>query len=690
MKSAGNWDDWIRLQDNADALIPSDDSLPTDLQSVPTGTAYPMGTVSTQEASVHLEDDPDLLRLSEGSTSITEAILRPGSIVAVPSYLLRFVPYVGSTPVLIATALRQAYYRSTKSHENTDRQEDSLFPLQGDEVTVDAFSLLRMLGDVISRAKFFRIFKDGKMDWFVTRAEPEHVFKDGRIQRTANTYQYRGMLVTPGDASDLYNWLIEHQLYNNPAEVLSMALQTSRDKILQFPFRTVAEQESLSIPQATSVHDVVRLALGERRLSAALAGMCDALAFHLIRPGSFLSIPWYWFRKVLPQLGDDLGVLYLMCKNCTYVDWAHGRDRNTFWVPGGLPTLQAWIGSTTLPKRIPHHSTSQRGRPRSEDVKDNSQYVREWREETRSLAGQYLCRVDTRRSDAGQDWLLEVYEPSLTDADERVKEMVYTFLDDHLQDAQSMDLQALFNDPKAVSLLYKAVHACDNNGICHYETLVKRGICHFETLEVGLIRHFDTLVDALICHFDTLLRENICHFDTILNILLRLKNSDLIKNSYQPPHTSAPDSILEAQKQVVEGYFREENWDLDTILTRVNPILAQRVSESLDSKGFVSWLIMGALTPSIKTPLSFAVSKAIESHMDAGGAAARLAALHPGDLCGQVLEAYQRLQAGYYGSSLGHAGVSADLRAYLDAAESTAKKLQLLQRLMDELGMRGG
>ncbi len=82
-----------------------------------------------------------------------------------------------------------------------------------------------------------------------------------------------------------------------------------------------------------------------------LAGLCDRLASHLIRPESFLAIPWYWFQRVLPELGDDLGVLYLMCKNCCYVDWARGKDRNTFWVPGGLPTLQGWR-SATLPNHF--------------------------------------------------------------------------------------------------------------------------------------------------------------------------------------------------------------------------------------------------------------------------------------------------------------------------------------------------
>jgi len=36
------------------------------------------------------------------------------------------------------------------------------------------------------------------------------------------------------------------------------------------------------------------------------------------------------------------------------VDWAHGKDRNSFWVPGGLTSLQAWIRNDSLPKQIPH------------------------------------------------------------------------------------------------------------------------------------------------------------------------------------------------------------------------------------------------------------------------------------------------------------------------------------------------
>jgi len=99
--------------------------------------SVPMGTESTS------------FRVEIAAANVTDAILKPDSIAAVPSYLLRFVPYVGSSAVLIATALRQAFYRASREHG-----ADQLYPRQNDTVTIDVQSLLKTLGNVISRAKF--------------------------------------------------------------------------------------------------------------------------------------------------------------------------------------------------------------------------------------------------------------------------------------------------------------------------------------------------------------------------------------------------------------------------------------------------------------------------------------------------------------------------------------------------------
>ena len=637
------------------------------------GKSVPMGTGN------------DAVQLEAGAANVSEAIIRPESIVAVPAYLLRFVPYVGAAPVLLAVALRQAFYRATREHG-----ANQLYPNAGDEVTIEVAGLLRSLGEVMSRAKFFRLFKEGRMDWFVARAEAEHSFKDGRIQRLPNTYQYRGQLLTPGDANDLYQWLLEHKISTEPVETLKKALSLGRDKLLSFPFRTPMADDLPQFSQAMSVHVVVAMALGVKSLSPEVAGLCDNLSSHLIRPESFLAIPWYWFHKVLPELGDDLGVLYLMCKNCCFVDWAHGQDRNTFWVQGGLSTLQAWIGSETLPKRIPHKDPSLRGRPRQEEVKDNSEYVRSWRDEKRNLAGAYLCRIDARASAHGQDWQLEVSDTQLVDHDQALKTAMYEFI--QLADNPELGtaLVSVLQDKPAQSLLLRAGKNCQDNQICHFETLVNQGICHSETLESAQISHFDTLVDALNCHFETLTAPQLCHFDTIIYILIKLKNTFKASLDTQPPYTS-PDQGLdtppEDEKQVVGGLFDDHYWDLEGILSRVNPVLAKQIQQRTKPAAFISWLIYAALTSSIKSPLSFAVSRTLETLQDAGGPALRLAMEKPQNLAEQVWTASQRLGGGYLGGGMTMLGVSPDLQTFLNAEHNLQAQLSLLQRLMDSLGI---
>jgi len=254
---------------------------------------------------------------------------------------------------------------------------------------------------------------------------------------------------------------------------------------------------------------VVSRALAPKSLDPTLAGLCDQLASHLIRPESFLAVPWYWFQRVLPELGDDLGVLYLMCKNCCYVDWARGKDRNTFWVPGGLPTLQGWIRSETLPKRIPHAKPSKRGRPKSTDVSPDSAYTRQWRQSNRDLASQYLCRLDTRSSETGIDWHLQVSEVQLTAADESLKQALYAFLFAP-PDPVSPELLSAYASSEPWQRAMLSNSEANPDRLCHFETLVGAGICQNETLSPEEICHFDTLVDGLNYYFETLIEAGIC------------------------------------------------------------------------------------------------------------------------------------------------------------------------------------
>jgi len=644
--------------------------------------SVPMGTDQTlRQIPSESGNEDELMTFETGASDVTQAILAPESIAAIPAYLLRFVPFAGPNAVLIASALRQAFYRRSREHG-----ADQLYPRQGDAVTIDVNGLLAMLGHFISRATFFRVFKSGALDWFVRRAEPVHRFVNGKIVRQANTYTYRGLMLTPGDAQDLYLWLLKYGLQESPADTLKHALETPRDRILVFPYRVPDLVNDNRFSTSVSVHEVVQSALGGPRLTPALAGLCDRLASHLIRPESFLAVPWYWFRRVLPDLGADLGMLYLMSKNCCYIDWARGKDRSTFWVPGGLPTLQKWIRSETLPARIPHLKSSARGRPRKEQVNPESQYTRDWREANRQLASQYLSRIDTRVSSSGTDWQLRVEEVRLTASDELLKGALYAFLLGDQSAEQLRALQAFASDNRFSQLLRNALRI-NSARICHYETLVEQGICQFETLDADQICYFDTLADSLNCHFETLVGAGICQFDTIIKILFRLKDSTIFPKNTILPDTQGEENPSERYEKGVVGYFSGSEWNLDMILSLVNPVLRDRILTQADHCHFLSWLVHGCLTASIHSPLSFAVSRSLETASGAGGPAARLADLPASELAGLLWHAHQRVQAGYIGRSLTAEAGTNDLESLLASAQDTRTRGQLLQRALDTLGI---
>ena len=637
-------------------------------------SSVPMGTLTQESETVYSIDS--------GASNVAEAIISPESIVAIPAYLLRFVPYVGSGAVLIATALRQAFYRSSREHG-----ADQLYPKEGDAVSIDVNTLLDMLGNVISRATFFRIFKSGNMDWFVSRAEPVHRFVDGKVTRAPNTYTYRGMLLTPGDAQDLFTWFQANLANHEPSELLTFALECSRGQILTFPYRTPDLTEVQRFVVATSVHEVFQAACGLSKISSTQAALCDRLAAHLIRPESFLAVPWYWFHSVLPELGSDLGMLYLMCRNCCYVDWAHGNDRNTFWVQGGLTTLQNWIGSETLPKRIPQLKPSARGRPRKKDINSQSEYTRNWRETKRELASQYLCRIATRPSEMGTDWQLRVNEVQLTPADEILQGALYGFLLEPDQRMTPLTWQAFAKNQTFYTLLLRAARYCPQR-LCHFETLVQAGICQNETLDSTLISHFDTLVDNLNCHFETLVTADICQFETIIKILYKLKDTRFFYEDNQLPNTTFSSDNIDINNNQVGGEDISYNIDIAAILDRINPILRLQIQEQHAENNLLSWLIYGSLTPEIRNPLSFAVSRTLETGIDAGGPAARLASLPPHELASLLLRTQKRLEGGYLGwSQLPEAGTE-DLNALLRSGADSQTQLHLLQRLLDNLEIR--
>lgn len=627
------------------------------------------------DQSVPMGTDSDHLRIQIGASNLTDAIINPEAIVAVPSYLLRFVPYVGSAPVLIATALRQAFYFASR-----ETGASQLYPVEGNEVTIDVRSILNMLGNSISRAKFFRIFKSGKMDWFVIRGDAAHQFVDGQIRRLPNTYYYHGQVLCPGDANDLEVWLDENGFQEDPIAVLNKALQSPRNHILQFPYRLPDKKVSSGTP--LSVRQVVARILNRSRLDPALSGLCDRLSSHLIRPQSFLAMPWYWFKNVLPELGDDLGMLYLMAKNCCYIDWSRGNDRNHFWVQDGLSSLQSWINSENLPKRIPHKTKSNRGRPRNEEIAPDSQYTRDWRQANRELASNYILRSETRKRGSVTDWQLQVFDTSLTARDETLRQAIGAFLHS-LPDPMSEETLAIFAGNSSFQSLMLEQTKFFPTRLCHFETLVKEGICQNETLDEEVKCHFDTLVDSLNCYFETLIEAEICQFDTIIKILIKIKNTFLLPETIQLPEIASSTVENRMTEDQIMTEHKLGGWDFDHLLREINPALKKRIFSQKLELVFLSWLIQASLSPTVHSPLSLAVSKSLEAGLPASKPSQRLAEMPLGQLNDLLSSTLRRLNSGQSGRFAFVGEGAEDLAQLLIGVEDLATQKQLLQRLLD-------
>jgi hypothetical protein len=154
------------------------------------------------------------------------------------------------------------------------------------------------------------------------------------------------------------------------------------------------------------------------------------------------------------------------------------------------------------------------------------------------------------------------------------------------------------------------------------------------------------------------------------------------------PDTIADQSTVVIEANGVVGYFTGAEWDFGVILERINPKLRERLLTPSHQSRFLSWLIYGCLTDSIHSPLSFAVSRTLESAGDAGGPAVRLAALPAAQLAGLLWDERLRVQAGYIGRNVFAQTGAEDLEALLLSAPDSASRSRLLQRALDALGVR--
>lgn len=359
-------------------------------------------------------------------------------------------------------------------------------------------------------------------------------------------------------------------------------------------------------------------------------------------------------------------------------------------MPGGLDSLKAWTGNEALPLRIPHAEPSQRGRPRLEEINPDSAYTRNWRDSKRQLAGQYLLRVDTRQSETGSDWKLEVNDVQLTAKDESLKQAIYNFIYSPPFEVSLLPMQDLLQKTSFQQALLANAKA-NPKRLCHFETLKNAGICQSETYDKSLISHFDTLVDALNNYFETLIAADICHFETVLNILFKLKYTSFFKpNTFNQPHTPdfAPqdleeDILDETESSEVADYLKEFDWDFNNLFSIMDIRYQVQIRGLGLERATIAWVIYACFNLSINNPWSLAIRRVLDMRKGPGGAAERFAQLPASRVQYFVESTYHRMQAGYFNALHLNSTGGQDLLDLIINIDNIEDQKRALRRVMD-------
>ena len=155
-----------------------------------------------------------LINLTWVHNSIRDIVLQPEKVMSIPRYLFRWMPYTSPSAILLWISLYQIYYLKNSGKRIFDRD-------QSINTTYDEMS--RWSG--LSAITIKRMFKDGdKIKWFLNRGQNQYVTRpDGSVRPQLNI-RFMKPGLTPGDASDLSNWLLAHNMISNPEECLKLAL----------------------------------------------------------------------------------------------------------------------------------------------------------------------------------------------------------------------------------------------------------------------------------------------------------------------------------------------------------------------------------------------------------------------------------------------------------------------------------
>ena len=632
------------------------------------------------EPGLNGRDLSEWVQISLGQT-LRQVVLNEHRKIVLPSYLLRYTPFTSPNLIILRAALSQIHYLHQSGNLSDEFEQRTVSAKMSEISRWSSFS----------RTSIYRLlYEDPRSRWLVD-VENKGAYQNEQGQHISQPNQYllQPIQLTPGDATDLIEYLETHKdEWQNVDDCLIALAKIEPRKILAYPYRLPQDGD---LSQPASVLSLLQQHFGLFDLNAERLALIDKVRDNLISR-DFITIPWYVLRNLLPEYGASIITLYMMCQPLLFRQG--GIQRDTFWLPGGEETLIAWTNDRSLAKYFPKANAKGRGRPSGEEGSSDSA----WRKGKRELLSDFFLRVETRKDRHGlTQWKVQVHDYPILHNDEVLIANLYKIIANLNQQGKLSSLLTLFDrevftDSKAsgrliLDCLYRATLNKDESQSLSLITQVL--FSNIETPEDIVISDFETPVSRLISIFETPVQQIISEnatpaavlfsvFETYLNILYMIKDSiKMIKNTNLPQDSIEPG--FHDKPERVEG------WNYQQILRSVKPELQNKIIQDPTRQSvFLAWLIQSCLNSRVQQPLNLALSKMDQGETSPDLAALRLSRQSPVSLLSILVMVQTDPNRISFQKDPTTRTVASDIQQLL-MGEDSQKQPLLIQRLMDSL-----
>ena len=577
------------------------------------------GCVESDVETNQPDIEKDELEIEDVTHSLRSLLSRPDRVVAVPKYLLRWLPMIGPDVFWMVIAFRQVRFLNTIP---THRQKP---------FTACAEEIYRWCG--MSRATFWRKIDRPELRWFIERL-PQTGWglnaQTGRAKQNPNRYRIQvDIPLTPMDASDLRNFLLHRNFKANPVEALTAALDAPLSDILTYPSPKPSTEQKAQVPRPQTVEDMIADLLTGANVEGDRLTQVRELSIRLgekiLRPLENFQLSWYFLEEWLPRLGSGPAALVALMRSYGYYNPVTGELRDKVWIESGYEELAQVLGierTKTLVEWLP--GVINQGKQKS-TLTPKAEQEKERINQLRKNLALFVQRLNYRPGKGGfaYEFKIKLDAEPLVETDELICQVVQKMIDQ----CQQVDALACLKKWLDTSYFEELASQAEKGASSGFETLIGEGVPDLR-LSNGSSSGFETLNPLLSSGIETLKQAQV----PVLRLFKVLIGLRTLKPLLDSPTSTGDD------EPVVEGAA----WRLTDLLA-INHV-SQKKREALLAQGisgtpFVSWLLYAASSrgEAIKDPVSVAISKLLENPREgAGGAYDRLSELLDEQLCDLV------------------------------------------------------